>query len=219
MYRAYEIRRALLSLFLPNRCPFCDDVVGMTQYWCEDCYSKLPFMEETPQPPEHLDGLLTCCYYSGRARSAVLRMKDGFYAYAPEAFAVMMTELVGGLMPRVDIVTGIPSTTGRRFRLGYAQAEKIARDIAMRSGKSFRRLLKVSKGKKEQKRLNKAERLENARNSYKIADKEYISEKIILLVDDVTTTGATLSATAKLLKQAGARAVFAVTFAKTRQKQ
>lgn len=216
MYRLYELRRRAVSLVLPNRCPFCDKVVGMADYWCESCYGKLEFMTEPPEAPENVDRLLSCCYYDGIARLAILRMKNGGYAYSYEAFAVLMTELVGELMEKIDFVTAVPTSLERRCELGYAQAEKIAKDIARRGRKPFRRVLAVIKGKKEQKRLNMTERLENARKSYKIRDKKYISDKIILLVDDVSTTGATVSAIAGLLKDAGAKAVYAVTFAKTR---
>lgn len=216
MYRLYELRRRAVSLVLPNRCPFCDEVVGMADYWCDSCYGKLEFITEPLSAPENVDRLLSCCYYDGRARLAVLRMKNGGYAYSYETFAVMMTELVGELMSEVDIVTAVPTARKRKRELGYAQAEKIAKDIARRGRKRFRRALCVQKGKKEQKRLNAAERLENARRSYKIRNHKYISDKIILLVDDVSTTGATVSAIAGLLKDAGAKAVYAVTFAKTR---
>lgn len=216
MYRLYELRRRAVSLVLPNRCPFCDKVVGMAEYWCESCYGKLEFMKEPPEAPENVDRLLSCCYYDGRARLAILRMKKGGYAYSYEAFGVLMAELVGKLMEDIGFVTAVPTSSKRKRELGYAQAEKLAKDIARRGRKPFRRVLRVSKDKKEQKKLNKEERLENARNAYKIADKKYISGEIILLVDDVCTTGATLSAIAGLLKAAGAKAVYAVTFAKTR---
>lgn len=216
MYRLYELRRRAVSLILPNRCPFCDGVIGIGEYWCEDCYGRLSFVDKQPEPPHDTDMLLCCCYYGGRARSAILRMKDGGYAYSYEAFAVMMTELVGELMAEIDFVAAVPTSRRRKRELGYAQAEKLAQDIARRGRKPFRRVLGASAEKKEQKHLNKEERLENARKSYKIVDKEYICGKNILLVDDVCTTGATIAAISKLLKEAGAKAVYAIAFAKTR---
>ena len=214
MYRAREICRSAVSLFMPNRCPFCDRLVGATEYWCEDCYNKLPFIEESSELPEHIDGIMSCCRYKGRARSAVLRMKKGSYIYAPEAFAVLMTELVGDIIQNVDIVTAVPCSFWRGVQLGYRHAERIAKDIAFRSNKPYKRLAKVSGKKLEQKKLNREERLENARNSYKIGDNKYILGKNILIVDDVCTTGATLSVIAGQLKMAGAVKVYAVTFAR-----
>lgn len=218
MYRLIEIKRTVVSLLYPNRCPFCDRIIATGRYWCEECYNKLEFVHEQPDVPEFLDGFMSCCYYTGRAKSAVLRMKSGFYEYSCEAFAVMMTELIGELMQQIDFVTAVPSTRVRKAELGYAQAEKIAKDIALRGRKPFKRVLAVNKDKKEQKRLNRHERIENARKSYKIRDNKYISDKTILIVDDVSTTGATLSAIAEILKREGADKVYAVTFAKTKSR-
>lgn len=188
----------------------------MREYWCSACYGRLPFVDKPLEAPENVDAIIACCYYTRSARSAVLRMKKGGYIYSCNAFAVMMTEAVGNLMQSIDCVAAVPSTRRRKSELGYAQAEVIAKDIARRGGKPFKRLLRANGTKKEQKRLNKRERAENARNAFKIVNEKYIIEKTILLVDDVSTTGATFSAIAGLLKQAGAKAVYAVAFAKTK---
>ena len=218
MYKWIELRRAAISLLFPNRCPFCDRIIGMWDYWCDSCYDKLQMVDERLTPPEGIDEMLSCCYYNGRARSAVLRMKNGYYIYAIETFAVMMTELAGGIMNSVDLVTAVPTSWQRYGELGYSQSEKIARLISARSRKRYKRVLVVSADKIEQKRLKKSERFENANRSYKIRDDKYIIGKNILLVDDVSTTGATLSAIALQLKAAGANKVYGLTFAKTREK-
>ncbi len=214
MYKARELRRAVISLLLPNRCPFCDGLIGATAYWCEDCYSALPFLERMPDAGGMLDALYSCCEYKGKAVAAVHRMKDGSYSYAPDAFAVLMTELSGDITERIDIVTSVPCSLKRRMEIGYDHASRIAKDIAHRRGFCYKRLLRVTKVKLEQKKLSRAERIENARRSYKLLDKKYIIDKNILLVDDVTTTGSTLSAIAAELKAAGAAKVIGLTFAK-----
>lgn len=217
MFNLHELRHSAVSLVFPSRCPFCDRVVGIREYWCGACYDKLPFVDEPIEAPEYVDAIFACCYYTHSARSAILRMKKGGYIYSCDAFAVMMTEAVGSLMDSVDCVVAVPSTLRRRYQLGYAQAEVIAKDIARRGGKPFKRLLRAKGAKKEQKRLNQKQRAENARNSFKLVNKKYIRGKTILLVDDVSTTGATFSAIAELLKRAGASAVYAAAFAKTKQ--
>ena len=216
MYKWLEFRRAAISLFLPNRCPFCNCVIGMWEYWCESCYSKLHVIEEQQTAPANADMLLTCCYYSGRARSAVVRLKRGYYSYASDAFAVLMTELAGDIIPQVDCITAVPASWKRRIELGGDHAEFIAKGTAESSGKPLRRMLGVTRGKKEQKHLSIEERFENAANGYKIINNKYIKDSIILLVDDVITTGATISSIAALLKSHGAKAVYALTFAKTK---
>ncbi len=214
MYKLRELRRAALSLLLPNHCPFCDSLIGAFDYWCGDCYSALRFLDSMPEPTGSLDGIWSCCEYKERTVDAVHRMKDGLYIYAPDAFAVLMTELSADILERIDVVTSVPCSLKRRLELGYDHTARIAKDISRRRGFRYRRLLRVTGNKREQKRLSRAERIENARNSYKIVDNKYISAKNILLVDDVCTTGATLSAIAAKLKAAGAAKVYAITFAK-----
>lgn len=214
MYKLREIRRAALSLLLPNRCPFCDGIIGAAEYWCDECYGALPFLERMPSPTRYLDGVYSCCEYKGRVVEAVHRMKNGLYSYAPDAFAVLMTELSADIPERIDMVTSVPCSFKRRQEIGYDHAARIANDISHRRKFKYRRLLRVTDTKREQKKLSRSERFENARNSYKILDKSYIFGKNILLVDDVSTTGATLSAIAAELKAAGAARVYALTFAK-----
>lgn len=214
MYRLRELRRAALSLLLPNHCPFCDSLIGTFDYWCGDCYSALRFLERMPEPTGSLDGIWSCCEYKGRAIDAVHRMKDGMYIYAPDAFAVLMTELSADITERIDVVTSVPCSLKRRLEIGYDHAARIAKDISRRRGFRYRRLLRVTENKREQKKLSIKERFENARNSYEIVDDKYIIAKNILLVDDVCTTGATLSAIAAKLKAEGAAKVYAITFAK-----
>lgn len=216
MYKLREIRRAVLSLLLPNRCPFCDRLIGAYEYWCDDCYHELPFLRKMPKAPKQLDGLYSCCEYKESVPLAIRRMKNGHYSYAPEAFSVLMTELSGDITDWIDVVTSVPCSLRRRLELGYDHTAMIAKDISVRRRYPYRRLLKVTKNKREQKRLNYIQRGENARNSYEIIDKKYIEGKNILVVDDVSTTGATLSAVAEKLKAAGASRVYALTFAKVR---
>lgn len=215
MRSAYELRRAAAAFFMPNRCPFCDEIIGAYEYWCEECYTMLPFMNGACEPVSGLEDLRACCLYTGAARDAVLRMKDGFYRYAPDAFAVLMTELVGDVLPKVDFVTSVPAGLSRRMALGYAHCEMIAKDIARRGRKPFYRTLGVTRFKGEQKKLSRSERMENAGHSYRIVREKHISGSRILLVDDVCTTGATLGAAAGLLKSAGALEVYGAVFAQT----
>lgn len=213
--RAWEFRRAAAAFIMPNRCPFCDELIGVREFWCEKCYQLLRFTDDPGEIPDGLDSLTAVCSYSGRARSAVLRMKNGFCRYPADAFAVLIAENAVEQIRSADIITAIPTGKRRKKQLGYAQSELIARMLAEMTGKPFRRLLEAAPDKIEQKRLTRPERFENAMRSYSYSGKEDITGRNVLVIDDVCTTGATLSVAAELLRNAGAAHVSGAVFART----
>lgn len=216
--RAWELRRAAAAVILPNRCPFCDELIGIREFWCDRCYARLKLMEDPEEIPEGLDGFMSVCRYTGRARTAVLRMKKGYYRYPIDAFAVLIAENAGPLIAAADIIIAVPTGKRRRRELGYAQSEKMAKLVAEISEKPFGRAVKVTAQKQEQKRLNAEQRRENALHSYVLTDPEAVRGRNVLIIDDVCTTGSTLGAIAALMKQAGAKQVTGAVFAKTVRK-
>ncbi|NLK39984.1 MAG: ComF family protein [Clostridiales bacterium] len=97
------------------------------------------------------------------------------------------------------IVTYAPRRSTAIKRYGYDQAAVLARGIARTMCLECRPLLQVSRYAKEQKALSVIERMKNAEVSFSVARNVEIAGKNILLVDDVTTSGATLGRCAQLL--------------------
>ncbi len=213
--RFWELRRTAAAVVYPNRCPFCDELIGIRDFWCDRCYARLRFISDPEEIPENLDGFSAVCRYGGRARTAVIRMKRGYYRYPIDTFAVLIAENAQELISAADIITAIPTGKERRIELGYAQSEKTAKLIAEMTRKPFKRVLEVTSDKREQKRLNYEQRRENARKAYRVIRPELVAGKSVLVIDDICTTGATLGAAAEMLKNAGARSVLGAVFAKT----
>ena len=212
--KPWELRRAAAAVFFPNRCPFCDELIGVFEFWCERCYNRLRFLTGNEEAPQRLDGFSAVCSYTGRARTAVVRMKRGYYRYPIDAFSVLIAENAHGLISAADMITAVPTSRERKIELGYAQSELIAKMISEISGKPFRRVLEVTPEKREQKRLNTQQRRENALRSYRVSRPELVKGKSVLVIDDICTTGATLEAIADMLRAAGAVSVSGAVFAR-----
>jgi len=101
----------------------------------------------------------------------------------------------------VDVVTWAPTSDGRRGRRGFDQAELVAREVARRLGLPCRRLLLRDPGP-AQTGLDRRQRLGNPHFRAR-----RMESSVVLLVDDVVTTGATLRAAATALHRAGAGSV------------
>ncbi len=213
--KAYERYRRFAALIAPNRCPFCGDVMSGADYWCNECYRRLPFVYGIVPPPENVSELFVCCFYTGRARDAVLMLKYGGLVYPADAFALMMSRRLRELFAEFDVFVPVPSGRKSISRRGFSSAEIISERLEMRMGIPSVNAMGAVRGKTEQKSLNVRGRHENAKRSFFVAKPELIKGKRIMLVDDVTTTGSTLSVIAEMLWNAGAADVKAVVFAHT----
>lgn len=115
------------------------------------------------------------------------------------------------------ILIPIPLSKKRQRERGFNQSELLCRELMSLSPSSFtleKQVLLKQKDTPHQAQIKeKQERLKNVVGSFYIKNSERIKNKNIILVDDVTTTGATLSEARKVLKQAGAKKVIAFTIA------
>lgn len=211
--KLYEYLRKTVSVVAPNRCPFCSEVIAAEKYYCERCFEYLPFVEKELVPPENISRLIACCYYRHRARKAVLQLKYGCLVYPADAFALMISEKLAGVS--ADLIVPIPSSRASIRKRGFATAELIGKTVSLRTGVPLLKALGANRDKKEQKGLSARNRLINAQSAFFVKSGFDFSGKTVVLLDDVCTTGATLSAAAKLLLDAGAEEVIAAVFAKT----
>jgi ComF family protein len=137
-------------------------------------------------------------------------------SYSPH-FAAYMAERVNSEIPaKFDVVVSVPTTREALARRGFDQAKDLAKHVAKILKVSYvKNALKKVKKTKAQKSLDFAGRQKNVVGAFDVVFSSQIKNKIILLVDDVFTTGATFSECAKVLKSAGASAVYCAAFART----
>ena len=110
-----------------------------------------------------------------------------------------------------DVVVPVPLHRRREYQRGFNQAD----DLALHLGVPVVRMLKRSRHTHSQIELPKAQREQNVRGAFELAEACGLRpEACVVLVDDVSTTGSTLDACAKVLRSAGAKDVRAVTAAR-----
>lgn len=116
----------------------------------------------------------------------------------------------------VSVVTAVPTTSRRRVRRGYNQAEELGRAYAAGAGRRFEMLLARGGSATTQTALQAAERAANVAGAFGVVPgaAPLIRGRHVLLVDDVLTTGATVAECAATLTAAGARCVSALAFAR-----
>jgi ComF family protein len=120
----------------------------------------------------------------------------------------------------IDFITCVPMHILKKLNRGYNQSEYLARIIAKNVGLPFKNVLYEQKNNKTQhKQTGRNDRFLNVKNRYKVRTRTSFKGKTILIVDDIITTGATLSECARLLKLKGAEKVFCVTALKTLYKE
>lgn len=208
----------VLDLLFPPKCPFCARVVDRPGV-CGRCESSLPLTEEAHSLWE-LPGGLRCAaplWYRGAAREGLLRFKFQGAAGAGDPLGGLIAQCAAErLSGEFDTVTWVPVSRRRLRQRGYDQAELLARGACRRWDTVPERLLEKIRDNPAQSALSEgAVRWENVRDVYRAAPPEAVRGHRVLLVDDICTTGATLSECAKVLAEAGAETVVCAAAART----
>ncbi len=228
-YLIYRLVWSSLDGLFPPRCGGCGRVGSR---WCAECQqSVLTLGEEVCdkcgrpkqnkeecmycqfQPPPY-QSLRSWAIFAPPLRSAIHRLKYYRDMALGDALAVPLIDLARALDWPIDFVLPVPIGKKRMQERGYNQAALIAHPLALALGKSY--LPKALQRKREtrsQVGLTAAERRENVQDAFD-ADSQVVQGRVALIVDDVATTGSTLSSCAEALLQSGAKDVYALTVAR-----
>lgn len=212
----------VFNLIYPPKCVFCGELLppeAIPEGICPDCGASLPRTDEKTvlQPGAFFAFCLSPLFYQGRAAESIRRYKfSGRSCYHRVYGAILRDCLSRYLAEPPDLVTWAPLSTLRHWRRGYDQARLLAEEAAALYGQKPVRLLRKRRHTRPQSSLTGRERWGNVESAYRIAGHGESAGKRVLLVDDVTTTGATLSACAAVLLEAGAAEVVCLTLARSR---
>ncbi len=215
MKRITDYSRKVLNLFYTNRCTICGCVIGSNERICEDC-------NDIYQPRYrrwNISGLecYSACYYEDKNKLIVLGAKnnrDGakldFMAY--EIYCCLE---YFGILDTADCFVPVPMYYSDVIKRGYNQTEKICAELSRLSGIKSIKALKKIRRTRQQKALSASERQLNLKDCYAICSKADISGKTIVVIDDVSTTGATFKEIDRLLRYIDCKRVVYACFAKT----
>lgn len=154
--------------------------------------------------------------YAGEIRSAIQRLKFNGEKYIAKSLAFYLIDVYKQLEIDADYIVPIPASSKRLKQRGYNQAELLARELAESVGVCCSTNLEKSIDTVKQSNVDIKERKANVENVFIVKDRKLFKGKVIVLVDDVFTTGATVDSASKELRKAGAKAVFVITVAHTK---
>lgn len=222
----------LLCILFPRRCAYCGEVILPKAHVCDACLENLPrilppicpfcaYQKEDcrcKQKKREYDGVCAPFYYEDAIVKAVHRLKFENKDFTADTFALDMAAVVRREYADItfDAVTYVPFTRKQMRRRAFNPAEVLAEKLAEELDLPKRTLLLKLYETRTQHFLKSSERAGNVLGAFAAAENADLEGKTLLLADDIKTTGATLSECAKMLKLAGAKAVFCCTFAATR---
>lgn len=210
----------LLELLYPTRCVFCRRVTRDAVRVCPGCERSLPYTkgEQQKRKIANVKSCVAPLYYEGSVRSALLRFKfEGAAAYG-DVFGEFVSKCIDENEISCDIITWVPLSRKRLRKRGYDQARLIAQAVARKQGIPCVPLLYKNRNNRAQAGTGSAEkRRANVRGVYEAINPDYLRGARVLLVDDIVTTGATLSECAKMLLLGGAGSVEAAAVARSRK--
>lgn len=210
----------VLELLYPTRCAFCHKLTnGRRERVCPKCRRTLPAVPPTAQI-QRFEGVSACVsplYYSGLVRESLHRFKFGGLAFYAEIYADFVVKSIDENKITCDSITWAPISRRRLRKRGYDQARLLAEEIAARIGVPCEQMLVKLRNNPPQSRTeNASQRRANVSGVYGPVPGAQVEGRQILLVDDIVTTGSTLSECAGVLRRAGAKEIFAATVARAK---
>lgn len=211
---------ALLDLLYPPRCAFCHRILDQQGSGiCPACEKKLPRTgSHARQKMDFVAACVSPLYYEEDVRESLRRFKfHGASGYA-KVYAPLVAECVRTeLGDMFDCISWVPLSRRRLRGRGYDQACLLAGEVGKLLGMRPERLLDKPVHTAAQSQTGSAEkRRANISGAYRVHPGARAADRHILLLDDIVTTGSTLSECARTLGLAGAEQVVCATVARSR---
>lgn len=221
----------VIAFLFPPRCVACR---ARGVWLCDECRPQLPLIQAPVCPhcgapvvdgfcptfcarlPRELRALRTAGYFEGPLRQAIHRLKFSGERYLAEPLGELLATAWRQAPMPVDYILPVPMHPEDQARRGYNQSILLAREAGQLLGvEVLDGVLRKERRTAPQVGLARAERLQNLSGAFVCRDAT-LAGKAVALVDDVTTTGATLAACAQALRAAGVGHVYGLVLARVR---
>ncbi|WP_206458760.1 ComF family protein [Anaerovorax sp. IOR16] len=231
------IREALEFLFPSNiYCICCNDFINREQPYalCPSCVRKLHWIVGLTCPKcgktvteeglcsdclltfRYFDQGISCVQYGKLEKDIIHKFKYHDGAYIGKKLAQLMMERLEVEDFSIDAIVSVPMFLEKEKSRGYNQATVLAKELSrLIEIQYINNLLIRNRNTVPMSELSAEERIRNVKNAFTINENYYniVQDKIILLVDDVYTTGNTVNECSRILKECGAGKVYVLTFA------
>lgn len=188
-----------------GRCRGCGKLILNEKTTCLDC--------EVGKGPKHLDQVTAWGHYSGGLREFIQKVKFEAHPRRLMEIARPFANWAIGQLPVVDGVMAVPMHAARLAERGFNQAEVLASAIHWELGLPIVEGLERIEQTSSQILLSRHDRLHNLKGAFALREPRSITGRSVWIVDDVTTTGATLEAVAGVLRGNGAEAIYGLCLA------
>jgi ComF family protein len=240
--RLQQLSSALLDLCFPRRCSACQQTQLLSHkgFWCSSCLEQIPWVQaplcpccgrpfpNSPTSSDHhcelclrnvflFDTARSATIYAGTIRDRIHQLKFGGQLHWIPALVDLLLQGAArrSSVLETQLIVPVPLHNKRLRQRGFNQSALIAQGLGRRYGLPvLLGALIRHRSTQPQTRLGRRERLQNVRGAFSIAHPALVRDRSLLLVDDVFTTGTTLNECARVLKDAGAREVHAMTVAR-----
>lgn len=213
------------------RCLACGKEIFEGDF-CKECKENLPFNDKVicdhcgrkVIAPENfcstckgvlvsVDKCRSVFNYQKPISSLIKKMKYGNGRYIAEIFSFYLAITYFKNYFNADFVTYVPMTKRAEKKRGFNQSKLLAENTAKRISLPVVHCIEKIKETTRQAKLGRKDRLKNLHDAFKIVDKKAVKDRAVLIIDDVSTTGATVEAVAEKLKHAGAKKVYLLSVA------
>jgi ComF family protein len=241
MSRLATLSASLLDLVFPRACPACNrTLTPAEETWCEPCTAKLLKATAAPYCPRcglpvgpylastdgcqtcrdhrtYLDGFARVGAYRGILRSLIHKYKFRRGEHLDKPLARYLAARIQGQpwAGDLDALVPVPTTWRNRLRYRFPPATQLSRCLSRELSLPTLPLIRIVGKKRDQVGLPADERIRNVRGVFGVHPRARVSGTKLCIIDDVSTSGATIREVARALRKAGAASVCAAVIAKT----